>query len=65
MGEVKIKMCPHPEGVQRTIPCHLEPKLGHLLEKKPLNPGNKERAFFTLKMRIFIHCIQTYLVLEA
>ena len=33
MGEVKIKMCPHPGGVQRTIPSHLEPKLGHLLEK--------------------------------
>ena len=38
MGEVKIKMCHHPGGVQRTIPSHLEPKLGHLLEKNPLNP---------------------------
>ena len=65
MGEVKIKMCHHPGGVQRTIPRHLEPKLGHLLEKNPWTLKNKEWAFFALKMLIFMNCIQTYLVLEV
>ena len=53
MGEVKIKMCHQFEDFQRTIPSHLEPKLDHLLEKKLFEP---------LKMLIFIHCIQIYLV---
>ena len=57
--------CAPPGGVQRTIPSHLEPKFGHLLEKNPWTLKNKERSFFALKMLIFIHCIQTYFVLEA
>ena len=35
------------------------------LKKTPWTLKNKEWAFFALKMLIFIHCIQTYLVLEA
>ena len=39
MGEVKIKMSPHPGGVYRTTTSHLVAEVDHFLENNPLNPS--------------------------
>ena len=39
MGEVIIKMCPHPGGVHRTTTSHLVSEVDQFLENNPLNPS--------------------------